>query len=216
MFNALMKVQWKWTRAAVLLATVIGFIIPVASVRITYAGGVPGAQGVVRVMQQVGVMYAVLAAAAGLIVAVFAWSADHKGRHVYALSLPISRARYAAMRYGSGILFLLVPAAGVLIGCIAALALARVPEGLHAYPVALTMRYLLASVVAFSIFFAIAAGTQRAAAIVLGSIAGIFVVALLISAMDVRFDLLGWISKAVFESPGLLSIFTGRWTLIDV
>lgn len=220
MFNALMKVQWKWTRVGVLFGVLLGFAIPVASVqtlRIYFADFRETSAGnVVQMMQQAGVLYAMLAAGVGLTIALLAWNADHKGRHIYALSLPVSRARYAGMRFAAGALFLTGPALGVLIGGLVATAVVTIPDGLHAYPIALAIRFYLSSFVAFAIFFAIAASSQRAAAITLGGVATVFLVAFALSAMGVNYDLLDRAGTLLFSEPGLLSVFTGRWMLIDV
>lgn len=220
MFKALMKVQWKRTKGAALLATVLGFVIPIASVQMVSWNGDPrywnGAVGVVMAMQSFGVWYSLLAAGCGLAFATFAWSQDNAARHVYALSLPIARSKYAAMRFGAGALFLLLPALGVLIGCLIASLIAPIPIGMHAYPLSLTFRFLLAAAVAFAIFFAISAATPRAAAIVLGGIAAVVVIGFMLSLAAVRIDFLSTVITTLFASPGILSIFTGRWMLIDV
>jgi hypothetical protein len=220
MFTALMKVQWKWTRIAILAATIIGFAIPVGSVRLMLFGGEAlsriTAGTVVNAMQDAGILYSILAAAIGLAVAFIAWSADQKGRHVYALSLPVSRARFAIMRFGAGSLFLLIPAAGVLIGCGVALSVIDLPAGLHAYPFSLTLRFLLASFVAYAMFFAVAAASTRAAAMLLLGILGFFMLAIIITAMGFEYDIVGNTMRLLFAEPGVLSVFTGRWMLIDV
>lgn len=214
MFKALMAVQWKWSKGAALLATILGFAIPLASVQISppeYMG--PGS--VVARMQEFGIAYALLAGGVGLAFALLAWSADHKGRHVYALALPVNRSRYAAMRFGAGSLFLLLPSLGVLVGCLLAVVLMHVPAGLHAYPVSLALRFLLASGVSFSIFFAVASSTPKAAGMILGGFASILLVAFILSLTSIQFDLLGHTSDFLFTEPGPLSVFTGRWMLID-
>ncbi|MEO5567359.1 MAG: hypothetical protein ABIR92_02635 [Gemmatimonadaceae bacterium] len=219
MFNALLTVQWKWTRIWVLFATIIGFAIPMTSARpLMFRESVYRitAGDIVSTMQSAGVVYAVLAGGIGLAVAFLAWNADQKGRHIYALSLPVSRSRYALMRFGAGSVFLLIPAAGVLLGCLVAIALAQIPAGMHAYPVTLTLRFLLASFVAFSIFFGVAAASQKAAATLLVGIGGFIVLAVIIGAMGVRTDIIGKTLTLIFAEPGVLSIFTGRWMLIDV
>jgi hypothetical protein len=217
MFTRLLSVQWKSTRGAVFLATLVGFLLPIASVRaINEPSDFGDPNGVVAVMQGFGVLYAVLAAAAGLTIAVLAWSPDHRGRHVYALSLPITRSKYAAMRFAAGVLFLLPPAAGVLIGSLVGLSIAHVPAGLHGYPIALGLRFLLSAGVAFAIFFAIAASTPKTAGIVLACVAALFLAAGLFSAFSINFDLIGRVSTLLFQSPGLLAVFTGRWMLVDV
>lgn len=219
MFKALMVVQWKWTKWAALLTTLAGFAIPIASVQVVAMRSnsyMQEAGYVVGVMQQFAVVYALLAAAVGLAFAFAAWSNDHKGRHIYALSLPVSRSKYAAMRFAAGAIFLLLPTLGVLVGCLIASIIAPIPAGLHAYPIALALRFLLASGVAFAIFFAIAASTPKAAGLVLGGVASILVIAIILAAADIQFDLLGHVSGFLFSEPGLLSVFTGRWMLVDV
>jgi hypothetical protein len=219
MFRALMTVQWKWTKAVALLATLLGFAVPIASVqavRFLEDDWVPVAASVVSTMQRFGVAYALLAGGVGLAFALLAWSHDHRGRHVYALSLPISRARYAGMRFAAGLCFLLLPTIGVLVGSVVAVLIAPIPPGLHGYPVALTLRFFLACCVAFSIFFAISSSTAKAAGIVLGSLAALLLIAFILSAASVSYDLLGHTATFFFAVPGVLSIFTGRWMLVDV
>jgi hypothetical protein len=214
MFKALMAVQWKGTRGAALLATILGFAIPLASVQ-GYTPTDTSAGYIIGRMQAFGVAYALLAAGVGLAFAVVAWSPDHKGRHVYALSLPIDRSWYAGMRFGAGASFLVLPALGVLVGSLVAVAIRSFPPGLHGYPVSLALRFLLASGVAFSIFFAIAASTPKAAGIILGLVASVFIVAFIFSAATIEYDVLGRASDFLFTEPGPLSVFTGRWMLID-
>lgn len=218
MFNALLKVQWKWTRLWILFAAVAGFAIPLVSVRALIATTPfrSTAGDVVNTMQGMGVLYAILAAVSGLVVAFVAWSADQKGRHVYALSLPVSRARYALMRFGAGSTFLLVPASAVLIGSLVAIALADIPSGMQAYPLGLSLRFLVASFVAFSMFFAVAAASQKAAATLLAVLASFVLLSIIIGAMGVKTDIIGKAATLIFAEPGLLSIFTGRWMLLDV
>jgi hypothetical protein len=217
MFRQLLAVQWNASRVAALLATVIGFMIPIMSVEAVngFTGYRADAGNVVFTMQSFGVGYAMLAAGAGLAFAILAWSQDHRGRHVYALSLPIVRSRYAMMRLAAGGLFLLLPAIGVLVGSLIALAIVHVPAGLHGYPVALTLRFLLASAVSYAVFFAISASTQRTAGLVLGSLAAVMLVAFVLSA-TIQYDLVSRVGSVLFNSPGLLAVFTGRWMLIDV
>jgi hypothetical protein len=214
MFKALLAVQWKWTRGAALVANLFAFAVPLASVQMTDQEARDATYIVMR-MQGFGVGYAVLAGAIGLAYAVLAWAPDHKGRHVYALSLPIDRSKYAGMRFAAGLLFLVPPMLGLLAGSLIALAVAPVPAGLHGYPVALMLRFVLAGAVAFSIFFAVASSTPKAAGIVLGAIATLMVIAFILSAASVEYDLLGHVGDALFSEPGPLSLFTGRWMLID-
>jgi FtsH-binding integral membrane protein len=215
MFRAITATQWKWTRGFALLATLAGFVVPVLSVQAAQ-GAIRRADDFVGAMQQFSVGYSLLAAGAGLMIALAAWGHDHRGRHVYALSLPIPRWKYALMRYGAGGLFLAAPVAGVLVGALVVAAVGGVPAGLHVYPIALTLRFAFAAGVAYSIFFAISASTAKTAGIVLGVIAGLFAAQVVLAMLHVRMDLLSAVGNAIFNNGGILSVFSGRWMLIDV
>jgi hypothetical protein len=120
------------------------------------------------------------------------------------------------MRFGAGSLFLLLPVAGVLIGALVGIAAVNIPAGLHAYPVALTIRFLIACFVAYAMFFAILASSTKASAYVLVTLGGIVGLIFFLSALNVGEDLMNWIALGLFGDRGLLSVFTGRWMLIDV
>jgi hypothetical protein len=213
MFRAIAETQWKWTRGYALVATILGFIIPLASLQAAHVR--VEANEFVSTMSAFGAAYAMLAAATGLVVGFLAWSHDHRGRHVYALTLPVSRARYALMRLGAGALFLVPPVLAVMLGGIAVAVFGAIPEGLRAYPVALALRFLFATLVAYTAFFAIASATQRAAGILLGVIATVLLVAYVLAIADSDIDFLPRVVAALFDSRGIFSVFTGRWTLID-
>lgn len=213
MFKAIVETQWRWTRAYALVGTVLAFVIPLASLQV--AQNAETANGFVNVMSRWGVWYALLAAALGLVVAFMAWAHDHRGRHVYALILPVPRSRYALMRLGAGALFLVPPVAAVLLGGVAVATLGGIPQGLQAYPVALTLRFLFAALVSYTVFFAIASATPRAAGIVLGVIAAVLLTGYVFAVAEISYDPIQKLAEALFSSPGILSVFTGRWTLID-
>src|SRR5438067_13369733 len=89
MFRAIAVTQWKWTRTVALLATVAAFSLPLAALQSARQASTP--LEFIAAMQAWGLGYALLAAGVGLAVALAAWGHDHQGRHVYALSLPVSR-----------------------------------------------------------------------------------------------------------------------------
>jgi hypothetical protein len=213
MFGMIVRTQWKWTRTLVLLATVAGFAVPLASLQSASSNSSP--RGFVLTMQSFGVAYALLAAGVGLAVALAAWTHDQRGRHIYALSLPVSRARYVLMRLGAGAIFLAPPTVAVLIGALVVSLFGSLPAGLHAYPVALTLRFAFAALVAFAVFFAIGSSTQRTAGIVLGVFAALLLTQYVFSLVGVRYNLLSRVADLLFTAPGLLSVFSGRWTLVD-
>jgi hypothetical protein len=218
MFQMILYTQWKWARLIVVLGTVAGFALPILSVQgAERAGRNPVATlGLLQAVQSWGVLYPVLAAALGLLVAIMTWAPDHRGRHVYALSLPLPRWRYVLLRFGAGLVLLAAPALAVLTSALLAAESATIPAGLQAYAFALAARFALAVILAYAVFFAVSAGTHRTAGIILSVIGGLIVVQVIAGVADVDLDLFGRLQTAVLNWPGPLAIFTGRWMLIDV
>lgn len=213
MFRAILRTQWKGSRTLVLLATIVAFALPLAS--LSNARGALNSTQFISEMQRWAGGYALLAAGLGLLLAMAAWQPDHAGRHVYALSLPISRARYTLMRMGAGAAFMVPPILAVLVGSLI-VAVSDIPNGLNAYPFALAFRFAFAAAVAYAIFFAIASSTPQTAGVILGIIAAVFFTQYLMSVMGAKVDILEPIARFIFVKPGVLSIFTGRWMLVDV
>src|SRR3989475_5406779 len=123
-----------------------------------------------RALQPWGGLYPVLAAALVLLVAIAPWAPDHRGRHVHALSLPLPRWRYVLLRFGSGVTLLVGPILAVLVGALLATTLASIPVGLQGYPLALALRFAMAVLVAYAVFFAVSAGAGPAARRPLGGV----------------------------------------------
>src|SRR5256885_8653058 len=177
MFRAILGTQWKWSRLIVVMGTVSGFAIPLLSVQgAARDRSALQAQDLLRAVQSWGSVYPLLAAALGLLMAMAAWAADHRGRHIHALTLPLARWRYVLLRFGPGFVLLAAPIAAVLIGSSLAVLTATLPPGLQAYPIALAVRFAFAVFVAYSVFFAVSAGTARTAGIFLGGIAALVLV----------------------------------------
>lgn len=217
MFRAILFQQWKWTRLIVCLGTVAAFTIPIFSLSSSSAGmDHKMAASFLGHVQGWGVFYPVLAGGLGVLVAIALWTPDHRGRHVYSLALPIPRWRYVTLRYLAGLTLLAGPIAALALGAAIASATASLPVGLHPYPVGLTIRFALAVLVAFTLFFAVSSGTARTAATILGTIAGLVVVQVLLSAAGSQLNILMPLANALLTAPGPFAIFTGRWMLIDV
>src|SRR2546421_5418534 len=218
MFRVILYNQWKWSRLLVVLGSVAGFALPIVSLQGAARGDasplVPAE--LLRTVQSWGVLYPVLAATLGLLVAITTWTPDHRGRHVHALLLPVPRWRYVLLRFGAGALLLAAPITAVLVGALVAMSSAAIPAGLQGYPVALAVRFALAVLVAFAVFFAVSAGTARTAGIVLALIGGVMLVQVVANVARVDLDLMGKLQLLVLNWPGPLAIFTGRWMLIDV
>ena len=218
MFRVVLYGQWKWSRIVVALGTVVGFALPILSVQGATSESTSALKAgeLLGMMQSWGVLYPVLAAAIGLVVAIATWAPDHRGRHVLALSLPLPRWRYVLLRFSAGLVLLLPAMLGVLIGAFLASTTATLPPGLEAYPIALAVRFAFATAVAYAVFFAVSAGTTKTAGIILAVIGAFIVVQVVASAAGIQLDLMGPLQVTVLNWPGPLAIFTGRWMLIDV
>jgi hypothetical protein len=218
MYRVVLYAQWRWSRLIVSLGIVAGFALPVLSIQgaSPRAASALGAGDLLGAMQSWGVLYPVLAAALGLLVAIATWAPDHRGRHVHALSLPLPRWRYALLRFAAGLTLLAGPVLALLAGALLASATATLPPGLQAYPVSLAIRFALAVLVAYAVFFAVSAGTSRTAGIILSLFGAFILVQVLAAAAGLSLNLVSPLQAAVMDWPGPLAIFTGRWMLIDV
>ena len=88
--------------------------------------------------------------------------------------------------------------------------------GAHRWRWAIHLRFALAAMVAFSVFFAIASSTQKTAGIIVALIGGVFFAQYLLVMLGSDFDVLGPLGDFIFIRPGILSVFSGRWMLVDV
>jgi hypothetical protein len=87
---------------------------------------------------------------------------------------------------------------------------------LTAYPAALAIRFTLAAILAFTIFFAIAGGSTRTAGYVLAAMAAALVGHWVVGGATIDIDVVGPILERLSDFRGPLGIFGGRWMLIDV
>lgn len=216
MFRTMLYVQWRWSRFITLLGAVAGFGVPVLSVRLGLDAAVPQPLGVLDAMRAWSVVYPVLAAALALLMTTAAWGPDQRGRHVYALSLPLPRWRYALLKLGAGAALLAIPAAAVWAGALMATWAASIPAGLQGYPTALALRFALATLVAYGVFFAISSGTARTAGVILAVLGGLVATEILAGAAGVDVGVLDALNAYVLHGPGPFAVFSGRWMLIDV
>ena len=217
MFRVILATQWKWTRGAVLAATLLSFALPLLAMRdASRALDDMNANELLLRMQRFGTMYAMAAAFIGLVDAAMAWTSDHAGRHVYALSLPIERWRYVAMRFGAGVVTIAPTVVALWLGAIVALASVEIPAGLQGHPLGLALRFALAALVAYAIFFAISSGTRRTAGIVLAVLGGLVCLELIGETTGLPLRPMSLLTDLLVHRAGALGVFNGRWMLIDV
>lgn len=217
MFRVILATQWKWMRGMLLLATCAAFGLPFLALHnASRALDELNARSVLSSMEVFGPSYALAAAFTGLMVAAMSWTPDHAGRHVYALSLPIRRWKYVAMRFGAGALVLSAPTIALWLGGAIALAFTPIPPGLHSHPVALAFRFALAALVAYAIFFAISSGTKRTAALLVAVLIGLVFIDIAGGMIGLRFSPAAAVFEALVGWSGTMGVFNGRWMLIDV
>ena len=141
---------------------------------------------------------------------------DDAGRHVYALSLPIERWRYVAMRFGAGALTIVPTAIALWAGSIVAVAAHEIPAGLESHPAGLALRFTLAALVAYALFFAISSGTKRTAGILLAVLGGMICLEMIGETTNIPLRPLSLFLDLMVNQAGTLGVFNGRWMLIDV
>jgi hypothetical protein len=226
----MLKVHWRAARWPMLPVLVAAFGLPLmagsAAWGATYSVDSLSANGAFAVTESAavfGLSFPIVAAIAGAVLGLSAWSWDHRQDHVYALSLPIPRWKYSAIKFGGGTILVGVTTAVFAVGATVSAALANLPSGLHAYPGALSIHFLIATQTAFALLFALASGTIRTATIVLGCVIGlaVFGVPLLEFLGNFwsplgEFDLSHFAYSMLVENDGPLSVFAGNWMLFDV
>lgn len=228
MYQPMLFLHWKQIRIALIPFVLASFGLPLLVVGglgapADTSGATLEAYEVLLSMQPWLVFFPVLAAAIGSVLALSAWNWDHKLDHVYALSLPLTRREYALLKMGAGGVLALLPAAALWAGAHVAAASITLPEGLHAYPNQLAVRFLLAIFLSYAVLFAMAAGTVRTtlwiisalvAFVVVGTVANdVFAVFFdFFESTNVVLRVLWWLGRA----PGPFAVFTGSWALIDV
>lgn len=227
MYQPMLYVHWKQVRIGLIPFVLASFGLPVLMVG--GAGAPAGTEPMsaafqlILSMQPWLIFYPVLAAAIGAVLALSAWNWDHRFDHVYALSLPLTRREYALLKMGAGTALALLPAVALWIGAHVAAASVTLPEGLHAYPNQLALRFLLAILLSYALIFAMAAGTIRTTLWTLSAALGLLVFGAVVSGVfgmvfeiggstSLPFRVLAWLGRA----PGPFEVFTGNWALIDV
>ena len=225
MATQMLYMQWRTVRLALIPFVIAAFGLPLLAVQ--PLGGMGGgwdiAGSALEALQGFLPLFPLLAAAIGMTLGLSAWNWDHKGEHIYALSLPVSRMRYAMLKFGAGAVVILVPAAALLAGSLVATWAATLPTGLEAYPFRLTIRFVLATLLCYAVIFSMAAGTIRTAVIVLSVAVGVPVLAsVVIDFAAVHYPILDtWPSVAEVMAEWLVEfgpfrVMTGNWMLIDV
>ena len=216
MFRAVLMTQWRWTRNAFVMVAVAVIAMPLWSVGLIEGSGVTEMEirQVLSRMEFTGFLYGMMAFITGMIAAGGAWNSDSTSNYVYAMTLPLPRWHFVMLRFGAGALILLSAALAVWVGALVATTIAALPPTLHAYPSAIALRFLLASLVAYSLGFAILVKGRGPVMWLLGALGAATAIALMAAAENV--EMARPLGDLLVGSRGVFGIFTGSWMLIDV
>jgi len=229
-FRTFLFLHWKGVRFGLVPLVLAAFGLPLLSVQ-GIAPDPTGALGstvegaeMLRSLQVWLPFYPLLATLAGVTLALSAWNWDHKGGHVYALTLPLSRWRYVLLKMGAGAVLLLIPFLVFWFGCLLATAALEIPEGLRAYPTAVAVRFLLSALVMYAALFAFGAGTLRTAVWIIVGFLVVWVAGGALTDFVLRnffpdlggFSFMDWFARAALGWPGPFQVLTGSWMIVDV
>jgi len=228
MLRQMLYLHWKAGRWAVLLLVPVCFGLPLLVSRMAAqsARGIEPsfvANSMISGSQAWAPFFPLIAALAGVAFALTAWTWDHRGNHIYALSLPLPRWEYAVLKFLAGGALLATPVLALFAGALIGSSLLDVPDGLRTYPIALTVRFLLAAVIIYAMTFALAAGTVKTTMRILigvvvffigGSLAGEIVQNVL--GLESAFSPFRIFETVLLRWPGPFHVFGGNWMLIDV
>lgn len=228
MARQILSLHWYASRWLLLPFVLAAFGLPILAVQ--GLGGDTADYGyraldLVRASQALLPVFPALALSVGAVLALTAWSWDHRGEHVYALSLPVARWEYALLKLGAGMVLLAIPVAAFLVGSLLATTWIDLPEGLTAYPLEVSARFGLSALVMYAFLFAMAAGSNRTVIILLSTLVGVLILGEL--GIGLASDVLAmpWLegrgfTETLFDHltgwPGPFQVILGDWALIDV
>jgi hypothetical protein len=217
MFRAILRMQWRESRLALLLLAGAGVAIPLLSLRRTWPDTDPWAA--MRLLDAASSWYAaypLLALTVALAVAAGAWRPDHRTAHVYALTLPIDRRVYLLLRYAAGVVLFLVVAAALWVGALLAVVGISLPPLLHAYPGGLVLRFCLAGLTAYTVLYGLYGLTARMARLLVAALLVLVLVTAAADLMALHWSPLPSVIDALLGPYSPLGVFRARWMLIDV
>jgi hypothetical protein len=228
MYQPMLFLHWKQIKVALIPLVLAAFALPLLSVQ--GLGGLAGfpeeAIGAYQFMMNAAFwapVFPLLAGVTGITLALSAWNWDHQLNHVYALSLPIPRWRYATLKMGAGVTLAMLPGLAFWAGALVASASVTLPAGLHAYPTALALRFFLSVLVSYAVLFAMAAGTVRTTLVIVTALLVFMIVGGSLNGyLSRQFEVFQQVNvveaffRTLLSRNGPLEVFSGSWLLIDV
>lgn len=228
MYQPMLFVHWKQVKLLLIPCVVAAFALPLLSIQGmgTPTGAEAASPEVFQIVAATEVwlpLFPALAGVIGIVLALTAWSWDHRLGHVYALSLPVARWEYALLKMGAGTVLCLLPAISLWFGAHAAAAAVTLPEGLSAYPNHLALRFFVATLLSYAFLFALASGTMKTTVWIACAVFGAFVasevlagaVTYYVPSLD-HVSGLSVVTDWLVRTGGPFEVFTGNWSLIDV
>jgi hypothetical protein len=228
MYQPMLFLHWKQIRAVLLPLVIAAFALPLLSVQgLGSLSAFPeDAVSAYQFMTNSGFwapVFPTLAAVTGITLALSSWNWDHQLNHVYALSLPIPRWRYATLKMGAGVALATLPGLAFWAGAHVAAASVTLPAGLHAYPNALAVRFFLSVLVSYAVLFAMAAGTVRTTLVLVTALLAFMILGgtlnqFLAHYVDTfqRVNVVEAFFRLLGSQHGPFEVFSGSWLLIDV
>jgi len=231
MFQQILFTQWKSVRGGLIPLAIASFGLPLIAVQdLALPTDLP-ADSPLRAIQAEFIydswqlwlpFFPIMAVIVGAVFALNAWNGDHKAGHIYSLALPMPRWKYVLWKMGAGTLLLLVPVAFLGVSSFVAAGSLDLAEGLRAYPFLFAQRFLMASLLSYGVWFAMASGTLRTTVLVLSVLFTVvfggqlvtYYMTELIPSWDWQLGV--WLEQAVLRWPGPFEVFFGNWNLIDV
>jgi hypothetical protein len=214
MYKALLDQQWKHQRVEL---TALSIAAAVACPWALWTSSVFESDlrpiNLLNTSNKIAFAGSIAALLTGLLLATRPYSLDARSRHTYPLALPIPR---ALLRVFGGLTLVLVPAVSFFIGAVASAAAAP-PAGLiHAFPMQLTLRFILACAFAFSIGFGVQYGLGRRA------VRWMILVGLTLIGAEALGQLTFHVSMTepfwslIWHSGSPAHVFAAQWTLFNV
>lgn len=220
MFTAMLRAQWIWSRAMMLVFLGAGFSIPLVSVPLVSRGRHTwmASANIVDLGGVIGIAIAITVTIAAVALEIQNWSVDERGGHVYTLSLPIDRRRYAAYRLAGSFLLLALLCVAIAAGGMSAGALLDLPSTLRTYPIALAIRALLAGWFVHTLAFAFRLGAwDRSGKTLFGALSVVALAVILPSVWPgTTTEWMSMLGRLLIAPSGPLGILAGHWSLIDV
>ncbi len=218
MFRMILLTQLRWTRPMLDLMSMCAFLTPAFA---WFVGGTrversASPVAIIAGFDSAGPLLAAIALLGAFVLAAQSWSIEAQTKHVQALALPLPWWQYVGMRFAAGALTLVLPAIALWLGGMLAVSIVTLPETLRAYPGALAVRFLAASLLAYAMTFSLQYLSGRRSPLTLLIILGVIAVGWAAVQLTGNRALVAAVVRFLFDFPGPFSVFAADWKLIDV